>query len=163
MTPTAEQVVATLRERGLSLATAESLTGGLIGATITSVPGASQVFVGGVIAYESRLKTELLGVPRETIQTYSVVSEDVARAMARGLAERSGADWCVAVTGVAGPAGQDGHDPGEVWIAVVGPQVGQLPVFELVERYDFSGDRASVRTQTVDASFAMLLRVLSPV
>ena len=163
MTVSAERVVETLRERGLSLTTAESLTGGLIGATVTTVPGASQVYLGGVVAYDSRLKESLLGVPDELIETHTVVSEPVARAMALGLAQRTDADWTVAVTGVAGPTGQEGHAPGEVWIAVVGPQVGQLPRFELAERYDFEGDRASVREQTVDASFTMLLRVLSPV
>ncbi|MFV0408013.1 MAG: CinA family protein [Propioniciclava sp.] len=163
MTELAERVVETLRERGISLATAESLTGGMIGARITQVPGASEVFVGGVIAYATRLKESLLGVPDELIDIHTVVSEAVARAMAVGLSSRTGADWSVAVTGVAGPGEQSGHAPGEVWIAVVGPVIGNLPPFELVERYDFEGDRAAVRTQTVDAALAMLLRVLSPV
>lgn len=163
MSQLAHRVVETLTERGLTLATAESLTGGLIGATITEVPGASAVYPGGVVAYHASLKGQLLGVPDELIRRHTVVSEPVARAMGIGVSRRTGADWCVAVTGVAGPAGQDGHAPGEVWIAVIGPAIGHLSPFELVERYDFSGDRATIRQQTVDAALSMLLRVLSPV
>ncbi|MFV0451099.1 MAG: CinA family protein [Propioniciclava sp.] len=163
MTVLAARVVETLTVRGLSLATAESLTGGLIGATITAVPGASAVYVGGVVAYQTRLKEDLLEVPAATIATHTVVSEPVARAMAVGLSRSTGADWCLAVTGVAGPTGQDGHEPGEVWIGVVGPTIGTHPPVELMERYDLTGDRSAVREQTVDASFRVLLRALSPV
>ena len=123
MSAQAARVVATLVDRGVTVATAESLTGGLIGATITSVPGSSQVFLGGVIAYDSRVKTELLGVPAELIARYTVVSEDVARSMAAGLQKATDADWCISVTGVAGPTGQEGHPPGEVWVCVLGPRI----------------------------------------
>ena len=163
MTELAARVVSTLVDRGVTVATAETLTGGLIGATITNVPGASQVFLGGVIAYDSRIKTELLGVPAALIARYTVVSEDVARSMAAGLQDATGADWCISVTGVAGPTGQEGHPPGEVWVCVQGPRIGSGESFQIAERYDFEGDRDAVRRQTVDAAFAMLLRVLSPV
>ena len=163
MSTPAEMVVKTLRDRTISLATAESLTGGLLGATITAVPGASRMYLGGTVAYDTRTKTDLLGVPRDLIKQHTVVSDQVALSMAIGLQERCRADWVIAVTGVAGPDPQDGHQPGEVWICVLGPRIASLPQFQLVERFDFAGDRESVRTQTVETALSMLLRVVSPV
>lgn len=163
MSELAANVIATFTERTVTLATAESLTGGLIGATLTQVPGASAVYLGGAVAYASRLKTDLLGVPAEALAAHTAVSEEVALAMAVGLQERTDADWAVAVTGVAGPSGQDGHEPGEVYVCVVGPRIASLPQQQLVEHYAFTGDRAAIRAQTVDAALAMLLRVVAPV
>lgn len=163
MSELAERVIRTLRGRTLSLGVAESLTGGLIGATLTAVPGASAVYVGGVVAYATRTKTDLLGVEREVIERSTVVSEDVAIGMAVGLQRRTNADWVIAVTGVAGPDGQDGHAPGEVWICVTGPRIPHMPASRQVERLDFEGDREAVRAQTVDMAFRMLLRMVSPV
>ena len=102
-----------LRERGLSLAVAESLTGGLIGARLTAVPGASDVFRGAMVSYASEVKFDLLGVPRGP-----VISNEAARAMALGVRERLGADVGVATTGVAGPAEQEGHPPGTVFLGL---------------------------------------------
>ena len=163
MNDLAAKVIATLKDRSLSLAAAESLTGGLIGATLTTVPGSSKVYLGGSIAYSTPLKTDLLGVPAELIRQHTVVSEDVALSMAVGLQQRTHADWVIAVTGVAGPEGQDGHEPGEVWVCVVGPRIASLPQFQQVHRYHFEGDRESIRSQTVDAALSMLLRLVSPV
>ena len=163
MNELATKVITTLRDRSVNLAVAESLTGGLLGATLTTVPGASEVYLGGVISYATRLKTDLLGIPARTIAEHTVVSDEVAIGMAVGLQERTDADWVIAVTGVAGPDGQDGHAPGEVWICVLGPRIASMPQFRQVERFDFEGDRDAVRTQTVDAACRMLLRVVSPV
>lgn len=163
MSELAAKVIKTLKDRTLSLAVAESLTGGLIGATLTTVPGASAVYAGGVVAYASRLKTDLLGVPTALIRERTVVSEDVALAMAIGLQERTDADWVISVTGVAGPDPQEGHEPGEVWICVAGPRIPSLPQFRQTERFHFEGDREAIRSATVDAAFTMLLRVVSPV
>ncbi|MDO5535390.1 MAG: CinA family protein [Propionibacteriaceae bacterium] len=163
MSELATKVITTLQHRTLTLAVAESVTGGLIGATLTTVPGASKVYLGGVVSYATRLKTELLDVPRASIDTHTVISEEVAISMAVGLQRRTDADWVIAVTGVAGPDPQDGHEAGEVWICVLGPRIPSLPQFQQVERFDFEGDRDAIREQTVDAACRMLLRVVSPV
>lgn len=163
MNDLAVRTIKTMTDRSLSLATAESLTGGLLGATLTSVPGASGCFVASVTAYATPMKTSLLGVPKEVIVEHTVVSETVAHAMAVGLQDRTHADWVIAVTGVAGPDPQEGHAPGEVWICVQGPRISSLPQFSQVQRFQFEGDRETIRTATVDAALQMLLRVVSPV
>ncbi|MFT3875052.1 MAG: CinA family protein [Propioniciclava sp.] len=163
MNEQAAKVITTLKDRTLTLAVAESLTGGLIGATLTSVPGSSAVFLGGVISYATRLKTDLLDIGAETIRQHTVVSEEVAIAMAAGLQQKTDADWVIAVTGVAGPDPQDGHAPGEVWVCVVGPRTPSVPFVPHVQQFQFEGDREAVRAQTVDAAFGMLLRLVSPV
>ena len=99
--------------------------------------------------------------PRE--QAHQTMPKKVAIEMAVGLQERTNADWVIAVTGVAGPDPQEGHDPGEVWICVLGPRIASLPQFQQTERFQFEGERDAVRAQTVDAAFTMLLRVVSPV
>ncbi|MDG1989248.1 MAG: nicotinamide-nucleotide amidohydrolase family protein, partial [Acidimicrobiales bacterium] len=98
--------------QGLRLATAESLTGGMIGTRLTEVPGSSRAFMGSIVAYDGEVKRSLLGVPEGP-----VVSEETVRAMALGACERLGADVSVAVTGVAGPDPQEGQEPGTVWMA----------------------------------------------
>ena len=151
-TPAAEvaaDVVGTLSVRGLTLATAESLTGGGVGALVTSVPGASAVYVGGVIAYASRLKVELLGVPDDVVDRFGVVSARCARAMAAGV-RGLGADVGLSTTGVAGPDPQEGKPAGLVYIAVAddaGEEVREL-------RLD--GDRAAVRRATAEAAMELL-------
>lgn len=147
----AAAVVAALTRRGQTVATSESLTGGLVGAAITSVPGASAVYVGGVVAYATRLKTALLGVPEDVIDAYSVISPQTATRMAAGVRELTGADWGIATTGVAGPDPQDGHAPGEVWIGLAGPG-GETTA----QGFRFDGGRDDVRAQTVAAALALL-------
>ena len=108
--------------RGLTLATAESCTGGSVAARLTSVPGASRAFVGGVVAYANRVKTDLLGVPESVLREHGAVSEATVRAMAEGVRQRLGADVGVATSGVAGPGGGTPEKPvGTVWLAVSWP------------------------------------------
>jgi nicotinamide-nucleotide amidase len=121
---TAEQVVRLLTQRGLTVAVAESLTGGLVSATLVGVPGASVVLRGAVVAYATDLKAELLDVDPDLLAREGAVHPDVAAAMARGVATRLGADYGVATTGVAGPDPQDGHPVGEYWVAVAEPGGG---------------------------------------
>ena len=119
----ASVVLDRLRQRGQSVAVAESCTGGGLGAALAAVPGASDVFLGGVIAYANRVKQQLLGVPEALFETHGAVSDPVAEAMAEGARRLTGADWGLAITGVAGPGGGSEQKPvGLVHIAVAGPQ-----------------------------------------
>jgi nicotinamide-nucleotide amidase len=148
----ARRVVSALVAAGQSLATAESLTGGLIGAAITAVPGASRAYLGGVITYDTALKASLAGVEAEALAVHGPVSAVTAEQMALGVRRLTGADWAVAVTGVAGPDAQDGHRPGEVWWGLVGPD-GVCAS----SRIELSGGREAVREGTVAAALAELL------
>lgn len=143
-----------LAERGATVATAESLTGGAVGAALTAQAGASATYRGGVIAYATELKAELLGVDRALLAAHGAVHPDVAAAMAGGVAIRLRADFGVAVTGVAGPQPQDGRPVGEVHIAVAGPG-GRVCSPRL------TGDRATIRELTVVHALDLLRRVLS--
>ena len=150
-----EQVTALLanfRARGFKLATAESCTGGLIAALITEIAGSSDVFTHGFITYANAAKTSMVGVPASLITQHGAVSEPVARAMAEGALDASAASIAVAVTGVAGPGGGTAEKPvGLVHIAVA--RVGAETVHQ---RHVFSGDRVSVRLQTVEAALKLL-------
>lgn len=111
-----------LREAGQTLAVAESCTGGLIASRITDVPGASDYFLGGIVAYSNDAKVKFLGVPAELIEAHGAVSEECARAMAEGVRAQTGADWGLATTGIAGPTGGTPAKPvGLVYIATAGP------------------------------------------
>ncbi|HWC35651.1 MAG TPA: CinA family protein [Mycobacteriales bacterium] len=139
LTPVAARIHEVLRRRGESAATAESLTGGLVGATLTGVAGASQTYRGGVIVYATDLKAELLGVPAVLLAERGPVDPGVAAAMAEGVRDRLGASWGVALTGVAGPDAQGGRAVGTVFIAVAGGRATTV-----VER-SFPGGREDVR------------------
>lgn len=159
MTPRPEaaaRVVRRLASLGQRLATAESLTGGLVAAAITDVPGASACFVGGVVAYQVEQKVGLAGVSRELLAEYGPVSPQTAAALAQGVRQVTGAEWGLATTGVAGPEPHDGQPPGVVWIAVAGP-LGDPQIV----RYHFHGDRAQVRTATVDAALSLMAGAVS--
>ena len=118
----AEVVLQQLRQRGQTVAVAESCTGGGLGAALAAVPGASDVFLGGVIAYANGVKQGLLGVPAELLQAHGAVSDPVAQAMAEGARRVTGADWGLAITGVAGPGGGSDEKPvGLVHLAIAGP------------------------------------------
>lgn len=119
----ASVVLAQLAEQGQTLAVAESCTGGALGAALAAVPGASQVWLGGVIAYANATKQALLGVPADLLERWGAVSDPVALAMAEGVRERLACDWAVAITGIAGPSGASAEKPvGLVHVAVVGPE-----------------------------------------
>ncbi|MFZ0322534.1 MAG: CinA family protein [Actinomycetes bacterium] len=146
----AATLVPRLAAAGLTVATAESLTGGLLATTVTEVAGASVVFRGGVVAYATELKTQLLGVDPDLLRQTGPVDPGVATQMAVGVRDRLGATFGVATTGVAGPDGQDGHPVGEVYVAVAGPHR------VVVERHAFSGSRSQIRAATVAAALVAL-------
>jgi len=146
------ELIAAFAARGLTVATAESLTGGLLAATLTSVPGASVVFRGGVVAYATDLKATLLGVDPALLDRVGPVDADVAAAMAGGVRHRLSASFGVAVTGVAGPDAQDGHPVGEVYVAVAGPHR------VVVAGHRLTGGRAAIREATVAAALDALTR-----
>ncbi|HVS68133.1 MAG TPA: CinA family protein [Mycobacteriales bacterium] len=139
LTPDAARVHGMLQSRGASLATAESLTGGLLGAILTNVQGASATYRGGVVVYATDLKSDLLGVPEELLEERGPVDADVAAAMASAVRDRLRADWGVALTGVAGPERQGGKDVGTVYVAVSGP--GRTTTVERL----FPGSRNEIR------------------
>jgi nicotinamide-nucleotide amidase len=148
----AEAVLTACRAHGWRVATAESCTGGLIAAALTAVAGSSDVVERGLVTYSNRAKTELLGVPAETIAAHGAISAETAAAMAQGAAVRAGVDLAVSVTGIAGPSGGTPQKPvGLVYIGVArrdGPT--------RVERRTFPGDRAAVRRASVIAALDML-------
>ena len=142
--------------RGLSLATAESCTGGLVAARLTSVPGASAVFHGGVVAYSDEVKQRELGVPAELLEAHGAVSAEAAGAMADGARERLGADVAVAVTGVAGPGGGTPEKPvGLVFLHAAGPDGSEAL------RVELPGDRDVIRSRSTVAALHLLRRVLT--
>jgi PncC family amidohydrolase len=140
----AERVHALLRRRGGTVATAESLTGGRLAAALTAVPGASATYVGGVVAYATSVKHDVLGVPTSVIETHGVISAECALAMARGAAGLTGATWGIGTTGVAGPDQQEGHPPGVVHVGIVGPGVATALALELVGEREAIADRTCV-------------------
>lgn len=156
----AADVIKKMAHRSVTLATCESLTGGGVGAALTSVPGASAVYRGGLITYARDLKTRLAGVDPELIEAEGVVNELTALQMAVGAQSRCDADWAIATTGVAGPTETDGAKVGSVWFAVVGPRTGMSSPPQYTEFAHFDGDRAAVRTAAIEHAFEMLLRVL---
>ena len=147
----AEALLALLRARQLKLATAESCTGGLISATLTAIAGSSDVVERGFVTYSNEAKREMLGVSEESLAAAGAVSEEVARAMAKGALERSRADIALSVTGIAGPGGATATKPiGLVFIGAAGRGRALM-----VERNVFPGDRAAVRLASVSAAFRL--------
>jgi len=149
-----DRLVKLIEERGETLATAESLTGGLIGAALTDIPGVSAIYRGGVIVYATDLKTTLAGVPADQLAVDGPVHADTAVAMANGVRERLGATYGLATTGVAGPDPQDGIQAGTVYVAVAAP--GQTKV----QRLALAGDRQAVRQGSVEAVLALAVELL---
>lgn len=153
MMTTASKVIAALQ--GRTLCTAESLTGGGIGAVLTAVPGASAVFKGGIISYVDEVKSQVLGVPATDLEAFGAVSAPAAQAMALGARRVLKADVAVSVTGLAGPSGDEyGHDVGTVFIGYADKQT------TLVKECHFTGDREAIRSQTIDAALALVLQHL---
>ena len=152
--PVADAVIALLRELDLSVGTAESLTGGLVCGALTSVPGASTVVRGGVVAYASEVKAEVLGVDRDLLAREGAVCEPVAAQLADGIRRVLGCAVGVSTTGVAGPDPADGQPVGTVFVGVSGPWG------ILVERLALTGDRAEIRAASVLAVLTLLERAL---
>ena len=149
------------RARRLRIAVGESCTGGMLGERLTRIPGSSDAFVGGVIAYDNSLKVNLLGVEPQSIADHGAVSESVARQMARGARERAGADIGISITGIAGPGGGTADKPvGTVWIALSGPHREGATV-EQARRSGMVGDREEIRYRATQAALEMLRRALT--
>ena len=152
-----EDLVTLLQARGWVLGTAESCSGGLIAHRLTNLSGVSAVYAGGVVSYSNALKMRLLGVPEATLEAHGAVSPETARAMVLGAQERLSVDWAVAVTGIAGPTGGTPEKPvGLVYMAVAGPGARCA-----VRRYQFHGDRESIKTQTADAALTFLWETMT--
>jgi len=148
------EIVEHLRQRGETISTAESLTAGSVSAAIVMVAGASDVFVGGMTAYRDEIKVSHLDVDPELIEKHTVISEEVAVAMAKGAIKSFGTTWAIGTTGVAGPNPLGGSAAGGGWGAIEGP------ISQTIE-LSLSGDRDSVRnaaTSSAIASFARILR-----
>jgi nicotinamide-nucleotide amidase len=142
-----------LRARGETLSTAESLTAGGLSSALTIVPGASDVFLGSITAYRPEIKISHLHVGESTIAQNTVVSEEVAIEMAKGANKSFGSTWAIATTGVAGPGPADGSDAGRVFVAFVGP------VIQVIE-LSLTGEREVVRNATVASAIASFARIL---
>lgn len=148
------EVVRLLGAADETLACAESLTAGLLSATVASVPGASAVLRGGIVAYATELKESVLGVPRAVLAEHGAVSEECARAMAVGAVAVCRASHGLALTGVAGPAPQEGHQPGHVCIGLAAPAGAWARTVHL------PGDRPAVRIGAAEAALAWLAAYL---
>ena len=158
MSEEAVAVIATATKLGVTVGCAESLTGGLVAAEMVSVPGASAVFRGSIVAYDSMLKNDLLGVDASLLASTGAVTAEVAGAMAEGALARLGVDVAVATTGVAGPDPDpvSGEAPGAVFIAVAGGSLGTL-----VREMSLEGDRDEIRRRATRAALQALLDGLS--
>ncbi|MFI2762920.1 CinA family protein [Streptomyces echinatus] len=163
MNSAATELVRLLTVRGETLAVAESLTGGLVAAEITGVPGASRVFRGSVTAYATELKHDLLGVDVTLLAQRGAVDPQVAGQMAAGVRKALGADWGIATTGVAGPDPQDGQPVGTVYVAVDGPLTARAGSAGggKVEALRLNGSRAEIRMESVRSVLAVLLQQLA--
>ena len=151
----AARLVEALKQRSMTIATAESLTAGLMAATIASVPGASAVLMGGVVAYDERIKQKLLSVRAETLQTHGVYSPECAMEMAQGAKDALKVDITLSCTGIAGPDGGTPETPvGTVFIAISSERGTTSQTFH------FTGDRQSIRTRTVEAALALALETV---
>lgn len=155
MSDLAARIIEAARSASVTLATAESLTGGLVCEALVAVPGASAVVRGGIVAYDADVKRSALGVSQALLDAEGPVSQSVATAMARGALRQLGADVAVATTGVAGPEPHGGHAPGTVVIAVVSPRGDKATTLH------FEGDRDAVRQASAHAALEHLLRAVS--
>lgn len=143
-------------DRGLTVAVAESLTGGLVSAALSATAGSSATFRGGLVVYATDLKALLAGVAQPLLDAQGPVNADVATALARGVRENLGSDLGVGITGVAGPEPVGDYEPGTVFLAVAGAD------FDSVTRAELSGSRAEIRSASVSAALNLLLSTLVP-
>jgi nicotinamide-nucleotide amidase len=149
------EIISTLTQRNETLVTAESITAGGLSSAITATEGSSQIFLGGIVAYQNNVKSEILGVDPTLIDQHTVYSQVIAIEMARAVRKKFGSTWAIATTGVAGPGPSDGVASGTVWVAIEGPVTHNVEL-------SLSGGRESVRNATVAtaiSSFARILRV----
>ncbi len=128
---TAEKTINRLKEKGLSVASAESCTGGMVSSFITSVSGVSEVFEMGLTSYSCRIKNKILGVRLETLEKYGAVSKETAKEMAENIRKLADSDLGISVTGAAGPEGTEGHPPGYVFIAVSGNKGTEIKLLNI--------------------------------
>ena len=149
----AAEIVEHLRQRGETISTAESLTAGSVSSAIVTIAGASDVFVGGTTAYRDEIKISHLNVDPALIEKHTVISEEVAVAMAKGANKSFGTTWAIGTTGVAGPNPLDGHPVGVVWVAIEGP------INHTIE-LALSGERESVRNAATSSAIATFARIL---
>ncbi|MCD6468762.1 MAG: CinA family protein [Thermoplasmata archaeon] len=149
------KVSSLLKEKGLTVATAESCTGGLVAHTLTNVSGSSEYFDRGVVSYSNRAKMELLGVPSQVLEKHGAVSEETAKAMAEGVKLRSGVDVGVSTTGIAGPTGGTKDKP--VGLVYIGVSTRDETV---VKKFLFKGDRLSNKESACEAALKMLFELL---
>lgn len=153
-TELAHSIIEALTARGESVAVAESLTGGLVAAALTSIPGASVVVRGGIVAYATELKSALLGVPADLLAQRGPVDAQVAAAMAAGVRDRLGSSYGIATTGVAGPGPADGKPAGTVYVAVDGPTRSATRELRV------PGRREDVRIESVRSVLSLLVSAL---
>ena len=153
ITSAMKDVIAHLKLRNETLSTAESITGGGLGYAITSVPGSSDIYVGGSIAYHSEIKQSHLGVSSELIKSKTVYSEEVALEMAKGALKTFNTTWAIATTGVAGPDTSDGVPAGTVWVAIAGPITQSIQLA-------LDGERENIRSGTVASAIGTFARIL---
>jgi nicotinamide-nucleotide amidase len=149
----ATSIIESLKARGETVSVAESLTGGGLGHALTQILGASEVFIGGIIAYTADVKVNFLGVPQSTIDEFTVVSEEVAIAMAEGARVKIGTTWAISTTGIAGPGDYMGIREGTVWIAIAGPITQTLQL-------TLDGGRDGVRQGAISSAIGNFARIL---
>ena len=150
----AAKVIDLLRERRESISCAESITGGALTAALVSISGASDVLLGSIVAYSKEMKINQLGLSAELIDKKGLVSKEVALEMARGARQKLGSSWAISSTGSAGPRALDGSSPGEIWIAIVGPDRQESVKLSL------NGARQEVISGAVEGALILLERIL---
>ena len=154
MSDLAAKVIDLLRERSESISCAESITGGALTSALVSISGASDVLLGSIVAYSKEMKINQLGLSAELIDDKGLVSKEVALEMAKGGRQKLGSSWAISSTGSAGPRALDGSSPGEIWIAIVGPDRQESVKLSL------NGARQEVINGAVESALTLLERIL---
>ncbi|HAG53977.1 MAG TPA: hypothetical protein DCL05_01875 [Actinobacteria bacterium] len=154
MSDLAAKVIDLLRERSESISCAESITGGALTSALVSISGASDVLLGSIVAYSKEMKINQLGLSAELIDDKGLVSKEVALEMAKGARQKLGSSWAISSTGSAGPRALDGSSPGEIWIAIVGPDRQESVKLSL------NGARQEVINGAVESALTLLERIL---
>ena len=154
MSDLAAKVIDLLRERSESISCAESITGGALTSALVSISGASDVLLGSIVAYSKEMKINQLGLSAELIDERGLVSKEVALEMAKGARQKLGSSWAISSTGSAGPRALDGSSPGEIWIAIVGPDQQESV------KLSVNGARQEVINGAVESALTLLERIL---